>query len=91
MEISNDIENVKFRNADIYTLEEENVLALDLYYPKHEQFDTIQLDIVSVRGTDDIRISYDFDRNGWSIKKRFFKQVYTHEVEYWDEVTFIAG
>lgn len=89
MKVPLDVDEISFRNADIYEQYEENVLAIDLYYPKQNQFDTIQLDVVSVRGTDDIRIKYDYVRGGWSISKRDFNEVNGVEIELWKEVSFI--
>lgn len=64
-------------------------MAVDLYYPTQEKIGTIQLDVVSVRGNEDIRISYDFNKGGWSIKKRRFYQEIENIFEGWEEVSFI--
>lgn len=89
LEIDSNVDDLKFRNANIFEVCEDNVLAVDLYYPRQEKFDTIQLDIVSTRGNDDIRISYDFNRGGWIIKKREFYQEIENYFEKWEEVYFI--
>lgn len=89
-EIDKSIDDIKFRNANVWGDENENVLCVDLYFPKQEQFNTVELDIVSSRANDTIRITYDFSRNGWLIKKSRIKQDIEYLYEYWEEVAFIA-
>lgn len=43
---------------------------VDLYYPRGEDSqDTVVVALYDVRAADDLRISYDFSRDGWSIKR----------------------
>lgn len=49
-----------------------DIVSIDLWYP---QLDTqtvkaIVVGLVDVRAADDLHISYDFERDGWSIKMR---------------------
>ena len=42
---------------------------VDLWYPREEgMVKFLQLGLIDVRAGEDIRISYDFDRNGWKIE-----------------------
>lgn len=42
---------------------------VDLEYPKCSDIKYIQIGLVDVRAADDIRISYDYDRDGWKIEQ----------------------
>ena len=45
-------------------------LAIDLWYPRAEDRPKfIEVGLVDVRAADDIRISYDFERDGWKIEQ----------------------
>lgn len=46
-------------------------LLVDLQYPRTpgSMFATVEVDMTEVRACDSIRITYDFDRDGWSIKQ----------------------
>ena len=66
-----------------------------LWYPRNrDQAKYLQLSLAEVRAADDIRISYDFDRDGWVIE-----QASTFEWELgdtvcdpdWAEVAFVRA
>lgn len=47
-----------------------DTLSVDLYYPRSPGSPTaIEVDLICVRAADGLRISYDFDRDGWSIQQ----------------------
>ena len=49
---------------------ENNTKYASLDYPRSEGNPTyLQVGMCEVRATDDIRISYDFDRDGWKIEQ----------------------
>lgn len=58
-----------FYNLDID--ESNSRLHVDLSYPRLEdsELKEIQIGLCCVRAADDIRISYDFNRDGWVIKQ----------------------
>lgn len=57
-------------------------IAVDLEYPRCEgRPKFVRLGLVDVRAADDIRISYDFERDGWKIE-----QASTFEWDGGDEV-----
>ncbi len=41
--------------------------CLDLWYPEQREVKFVQLGLMAFRAVDDIRISYDFDRDGWPL------------------------
>jgi hypothetical protein len=72
------------------------VLAADLYYPRNGggRVTTIEVGMCDVRSADSIRISYDFERDGWSIKQAsIFEWSIEDKVcdEGWQEVAFIQS
>ena len=69
--------------------------CLELHYPRGEgSIKTIEIGLMDVRGADSIRVSYDFERDGWKIE-----QVSVFEWEpgdtvcdpCWQEVAFIQA
>jgi hypothetical protein len=45
-------------------------VCVELMYPRSdENCNAVEVDMCDVRATDGLLISYDFDRNGWSIKQ----------------------
>lgn len=46
-----------------------NVAHYDIWYPRSSDVDTAQIGLVCVRASDDIRVTFDFDRDGWSIQQ----------------------
>lgn len=58
------------------------VPSVELWYPRSpENASEIEVGLMDVRAADSIRVSYDFDRDGWVIK-----QASTFEFEAGDEV-----
>jgi hypothetical protein len=70
------------------------VFDLELFYPRNNVCDTVQIGLSDVRAADDIQVSYDFKRDGWVIK-----QASTFEWDMddeacdsdWQEVAFIQA
>lgn len=60
-----------------------------LWYPHlDEEFNAVEIDLVAVRAAAPIRIEFDFDRNGWSISRRF--DLDTDDPDHvWQEVAFV--
>lgn len=53
------------------TATKKNVLMIDLCYPRQgdDRPTTIEVGLSEVRAADSVQISYDFSRDGWSIKQ----------------------
>ena len=68
---------------------------VDLWYPRTENpIKAIQVGLMDVRAADDIRVEYDFNRDGWVIKQA---QIFQWEADdevcdpKWTEVAFIQA
>lgn len=57
---------MKVKNIGLYQLEDK-VAHVEIEYPRNNEIDTVEIGMCDVRATDDIRIKYDFDRDGWVI------------------------
>lgn len=70
-----------------------DVIRVDLWYPGVEGNPTaVEVDLMHVRASDGLRISFDFERNGWSIKQAStFQWEPGDEVQDsdWQEVAFV--
>ena len=49
--------------------DEHKSFRVSLEYPRNSVKDSIIVELVDVRAADDIRISYDFERDGWKIEQ----------------------
>lgn len=47
----------------------EDTCYITLEYPRNNKIKAIQIGLSEVRAADDVRIEYDFARDGWSIKQ----------------------
>ena len=83
-----------------YMLENAQVngdtLHIDLWYPLSDDFEVkqIQIGLIDVRAADDIRVSYDFDRNGWVIQQASvfeWEPDDTEQDQGWTEVAFVEA
>jgi len=72
----------------------EGVLAFDIEYPRSGAIQTVEIGLMDVRAADAIRITYDFERDGWSILQASrFEWSATDPVmdSDWQEVAFIKA
>ena len=70
--------------------------CVELWYPRNVDSPVkyIQVGLMDVRAADDIRVSYDFDRDGWKIEQAsVFEWAADDEVcdPCWQEVAFIQA
>lgn len=80
-----------------------DTMAVNLWYPRLDgEPKYLQVGLYDVRAADDIRISYDFDRDGWVIEQAWTEDVevppspehkhgYIDSVEHWQEVGFVRA
>lgn len=62
---------------------------IDWMYPEiYENHSTLTIGMCHVRATDDIRIKYDSDRNGWIIEQASETEDYDED---WQEVAFVES
>ena len=83
-------------NSEDYIEQHGEVLTVTLWYPRNDDSDVkvIEVDLMDVRAADSIRITYDFDRDGWSILQAsiFEWDVDDEECDAdWQEVAFIKS
>jgi len=43
--------------------------TVDIWYPLRSPESCVEISLVDIRASDGIRVSYDFDRDGWVIKQ----------------------
>ena len=74
---------------------DSQVLSVDLCYPRNGQprATIIEIGLLDVRAADSIQISYDFERDGWSIKQAagWYRDQSQGDVMDWQEVAFIQA
>lgn len=85
-------------NLEIRAHLPESRVDVELWYPRGgstQKINQIQVGLCDVRAADDIRISYDFDRDGWVVKQQLFwdRPDYgpVDDVDHWYEVAFIPA
>ena len=68
-------------------------VSVDLWYPGHSSIKAIHVGLMHVRAADDIRIEYDFQRDGWVIKQasRFMWMAESECDPGWKEVAFVQA
>jgi hypothetical protein len=62
-----------------------DTLLIYLWYPRSDDFEVkqIQIGLIDIRAADDIRVSYDHNRNGWVIQQALD--------DGWTEVAFVEA
>jgi len=71
-----------------------DALHIDIWYPRSNLIKAIHIGLMDTRAADDIRIEYDFERDGWIVKQA---QVFEWSVDdeicdsKWKEVAFIKA
>lgn len=79
-----------------------DTVEFNFWYPRSEGEPTyLTVGLYDVRAADDLRISYDFDRDGWKIEQAWTEIVvmpadavgptYEDNVDRWEEVAFIKA
>lgn len=74
----------------------QRVLNVELMYPRNDdvRVNTIEVGLSDVRAADSIRITYDFERDGWSVRQAStFEWPASDTIcdADWQEVAFIAA
>lgn len=65
-----------------------DVFEVEFWYPRDSKVKAVEVSLIDVRASADIRIAFDFGRNGWSISRRFDLVVDDPE-HIWTEVAFV--
>ena len=69
-------------------------ICMDMVYPSYNGNEGVRIGLMTVRAADDIRISYDFKRDGWKVEQaRFHKWASGDKVcdPCWTEVGFFEA
>jgi len=69
-------------------------VVVDLYYPRHNPIKHVEVSLVDVRAADSVRVSYDFDRDGWVIEQASVFSWGPDDEENdpdWQEVAFVKA
>lgn len=72
----------------------EDTIHAELWYPRVAGNRTkITVGLSDVRAADDLAITYDFDRDGWSISRevKIQRDGYMEDTGQWVEVSFVAA
>lgn len=78
----------------IQILVHEDAILVDLCYPRCGQRPTaVEVGLSDVRAADSVRISYDFDRDGWIVQQatRFSWEMHEDPNQGWVEVAFVQA
>ena len=77
----------------------DGIASVDIEYPRAnvdrpDECHTVEVDLVDVRSTDSVRVTYHFDRNGWVIlqaSRDDFNEDGDDQDPGWEEVAFIPS
>lgn len=70
-----------------------DTIEAELWYPRNSHIKFVEVDLIDVRAADSIRISYDFDRDGWKIEQasKFSWNLDEPYDQDWQEVSFVQA
>ena len=75
--------------------QDEDTVYVDLWYPRvSDNRNFIEVGLFDVRAADNVRISYDFDRDGWLIEQAKFHSWEADDEECdpeWTEAAFVQA
>lgn len=80
--------------GDIEVVLREDTISLDLFYPRNRTVQFVEVGLSDVRAADSVRISYDFDRDGYRIEQAStFEWDADDEIcdPDWQEVAFVKA
>ena len=89
-----DAEKIKAGDfVDLCALVESDTISVDLWYPRHSPAKFVEVGLMDVRAADSIRISYDFDRDGYKIEQAVYFEDDGIPMggDEWHEVAFIQA
>jgi hypothetical protein len=67
---------------------------IEIWYPRSRPVKFVEVGLMDVRAADNIRISYDFDRDGWKIEQASIFQWELGDEMFdadWQEVAFVQA
>ena len=80
----------------ISVMERNNTIVAEFLYPRNNQIKFIEVGMCDVRTTDNIRISFDFERSGWKIEQSYINEIQMKDYidasqNIWEEVGFFPN
>ena len=79
-------------NVDVWS--GGDTLFVELSYPRYSKINKIEINLSDVRAADGVRVSYDYDRDGWIVKQASTFEWDSDDDECdsdWQEVAFIKA
>ena len=76
--------------------EREDTIVAEFLYPTQNKIKFIEIGLCDVRATDNIRISFDFERSGWKIEQPYINEIdkgsyVDAATNIWEEVGFFPN
>jgi hypothetical protein len=92
----NDLIKIEDYKKGISIEEREDTITTEFLYPRSNQIKFIEVGLCDVRATDNIRISYDFDRDGWKIEQSYINEIdkgsyIDAATNIWEETAFLPS
>jgi len=91
-------ETIKIEDYEkgISVMERNNTIVAEFLYPRNNQIKFIEVGMCDTRATDNIRISFDFERSGWKIEQSYINEIQKDgyvdaSVNIWEEVGFFPN
>jgi hypothetical protein len=85
------MESIDGRQMKDYIGFRGDTMNVDLWYPRNSKIKQMQIGLIDVRAADDIRIHYDFARDGWVVEQNSDKLIEETDEWDWQEVAFIKA
>ncbi len=78
---------MRIENVEVEDMIEEEAMHIEIDYPRNNKVNTIEIGLCDVRAADDIRIRFDFERNGWVIlqPRSFYNEIEDSSYEHCEE------
>lgn len=70
-----------------------DAVSVEIFYPRQRSIKAVQVGLCDVRAADDVRIEYDFERDGWKVSQRHYAQAdgYMTCDGAWHEMAFLPA
>ena len=87
---------LKLDGIEIDQYENKDTIIAEFFYPRNNPIKFIEVGLCDVRATDNIRISFDFERSGWKIEQPYIDEIQKDGyidagTNIWEEVGFFPN
>lgn len=88
--------NVEDYEKGVLLEEHGDTIVAEFAYPRQNQIKFIEVGLSDVRAADNLRISYDFDRDGWKVEQAYINEIdkgtyIDAATNIWEEVGFFQA